>query len=431
MIQAERMVIGALLMDASALSKVRHMLSPEMFTDAELGRYYAEFLRGADEGREVNHTILMQRFGVTDNGADFVRQMLDICLRDTISSTQIGSAADAVLREYQASEFKKVVSSARASPANVREMLSETITKLHGIEVPDTRGQSVKSIAEETMGYYFRDRKVRYTRFGIPKVDEMIQNLEPGDITVVAARPAVGKSAFVIQTAANLSKQGRKVALFSLEMSREQVFERFLAHIGGLALDRVRFATRYTNDEESRHKRALEWLLKNENIIIFADGKGNSCPRDVSGMEAACQTEGVDVAIIDYLQLMTPERAYSGNRAAEVGEISSNAKRMAMRLGIHVISLCQLNRGSEYRTNRRPMLADLRDSGAIEQDASNVILLWNADANDRARKGCAVEKQRQGSTGETELYFDGQHMRFVSNEKEMEKARGGTPFDAI
>lgn len=431
MIQAEHTIIGSLLMDPTSLSKVRHKITAEMFTDKQLAKFYSEFVKGADEGRQVDHMVLMQRFGASDAGADFVSAMLKACLEDTVSSTQIVSAADAVLKEYQSASVHKLIPGAKVNPQNVRQELPELIKKLHEIEVPESSGSKLSKIAAETKDFYFRDREIKYTRFGIPKLDNVIKTLEPGDVTVVAARPSVGKSAFVIQAAANLSNQGKKVAIFSLEMSKKQVYERFMAHIGGLALDRIRFGTRYTNDEEERHKKALDWLGKNNNITVFADDGGTVCPRTASGIEAACRSEGADIAIIDYLQLMSPERHYNGNRAAEVGEISSRTKQMAMRLGIHVISLCQLNRGSEYRASRRPMLADLRDSGAIEQDASNVIFLWNADPNDRTRKGCAVEKQRQGGTGEMELSFDGRHMRFADGEMGgfVEADEEDTPFD--
>lgn len=429
MIQAEQNVIGALLMDSSLLSKVRHKLTPEMFTDKSLGKFYEEFVKGADEKRTVDHMFLMQKFSASDAGADYIRDILESCLDKTISSAVIESAADAVLKEYQAARFSEVITHARASPGNIREQLINTVNELQSIEIPDISGITLRQMAEATKDYYFRDREIRVTKFGIPKLDEVVRTLEPGDITVVAARPSVGKSAFVIQVAANLSEQGKRVALFSLEMSMKQVFERFMAHIGGLSMDRIRFGKYYTGDEESRHKKALEWLEANQNIIIYADGKESVCPRGVSGIEAACQSQDVDVAIIDYLQLLVPEKRYNGNKAAEVGEISASTKRMAMRLGIHVINLCQLNRGSEYRSNKRPMLADLRDSGAIEQDASNVIFLWNVDSNDKTKKGCAVEKQRQGSTGEMELTFDGKHMRFVGDNEFVEVDDESTPFD--
>lgn len=416
MIQAEMVVIGSLLTDSNSLSKVRYRLKPEMFTQKILGWIYCRFVEAADSGHSIDHITIIQKMGVVGSKADEVKALLSDCIKETMSAVLISSAVDAMINEYAAKEFRKIIDGARASPANVQEVMSDTVLKIQDLRTPSISGTTLKEITAETEDFYFKEREIKTVRIGISGVDGIIKTLEPGDITVIAARPAVGKSAFIVQMATNLSLQGKKIALFSLEMSREQVYERFMAHVGGLAMDRVRFAKHYIKDEEVRHKKALNFLRGNENIIIYADGKKTRCPRKASEIEAACVSAGADIAIIDYLQLMVPERYFNGNRAAEVGEISARTKQMATRLNMHVVNVCQLNRGSEYRTNKKPMLSDLRDSGAIEQDASNVIFLWNRDANDTSLKGVAVEKQRQGCVGSVNMKFDGEHMRFVSEE---------------
>ena len=144
--------------------------------------------------------------------------------------------------------------------------------------------------------------------------------------------------------------------------------------------------------------------------------------------------ENYDIIIIDYLQLLKADTTYRGNRAAEVGEISRAVKNLAMELNIPVIALSQLNRTTEMGTNKEPTMAELREAGNIEQDASVIMLLWNLDENDRSKKGCKIEKNRQGECGKVVLKFNGDLMKFqetnesVQEAKEWKSSKEDNPF---
>ncbi len=171
-------------------------------------------------------------------------------------------------------------------------------------------------------------------------------------------------------------------------------------------MTRIRRAVKFLGDEEKRFKKANDALAGRSNIVISTGAK------TVSEIRAESRHMGFDVIVIDYLQLIRSDTFYRGNRVAEVGAISKAIKALAMELQIPIILLSQLNRASEGRETREPSMSELRESGDIEQDASVIILLWNMSEDDRSKKGCKIEKNRQGETGKMELRFDGDQMRF-------------------
>ena len=182
-------------------------------------------------------------------------------------------------------------------------------------------------------------------------------------------------------------------------------------------------------DEKERFDKANETLQKADNIIITSTGS-----KTVSEIRAESKNMDYDIIIIDYLQLLSSETTYRGNRTAEVGEISRSIKNLAMELNIPIIALSQLNRVSEGKETKEPTMAELREAGNIEQDASVIILLWNLSQDDRSKKGCKIEKQRQGENGKVVMKFNGDLMRFeeteetVNSAREWKKADSDNPF---
>ena len=415
MIQAERAVIGTLLIEQDRIADVYPILRPKMFTELLFGRMYNEFCKAYEGNYQLDYILLMQR--ISDVDPQWLRGLIANLINDVDTVVVVKSAAEVIVEDWRRREIKAITGKKREAESS-RDEINQIVGDLQGLLVAATEGVSLKKLTETIKDDYFKNRDSPPVKLGVSGVDNVVKNLETGDVTVIAARPAVGKSAFMVQVATNLSRGDIKVGFFSLEMSKRQLYERFVSHISGIALDRVRFGTDYLHDEQERYAKALTVLEKAENIILYADDKDTRCPRTASQIEAACRTDGIKIAIIDYLQLMSPEKTYQGNKAAEVGEISRKVKEAAMRLGIHIIALSQMNRGVEYRASRKPMLSDLRESGAIEQDASNIIFLWNKDENDKSKKGCLIAKQRQGDTGEIELEFDGAHMVFHAVGKE-------------
>lgn len=403
---AEQNVVGSLLMDGDAIDRIASFLEPEMFTSELLGRVYLEYLRGYENGYPVNLVTVRERLCSDNLPESVIAESLKECVSVTVTSAQIKSYAEAVRDDYKAAQVGKLLSGTRVTAAGVNEQIGQLLTDLEALRDDKTaKAKTLAQIAEEYQNSYFREHPDGL-KVGLPNLDDMIGGLEGGDIIVIGARPAVGKSALVTQITTNLAEQGKKIGFYNLEMSDKQMYERFVASQSGLGLTRIRRAVKFLGDEEKRFKMANNALAERSNIVISTGAK------TVSEIRSESRHMGFDVIVIDYLQLIRSDTFYRGNRVAEVGAISKAIKALAMELNIPIILLSQLNRASEGRETREPSMSELRESGDIEQDASVIILLWNMSEEDRSKKGCKVEKNRQGETGKMELRFDGDKMRF-------------------
>ena len=409
---AEQNVIGSLLLDQNCMVDIYNVLSVDMFTSELLGRIYLEFQRGYDNHYDVNPVVLVQNLSCDNFPEYMVREEIKSCTLSTVTSAGIKSYAEVVRNEYRARCFDCILNEVKVSPVEVDLQIGQLITNLEGLL--DGKGAASKTLPEivrENKDKYFIDNEVDKTYIGLPKLDDLLGGLEGGDVIVIGARPGVGKSALVTQIATNLSEQGKRVGFYNLEMKEKQVYERFLVSQSGIGLTRLRRAKRFLGDEQERFDRANEILEKKENIVITTGSKA------VSEIRSESRHMGYDVIIIDYLQLLKSDREYRGNRYAEVGAISKAIKALSMELNIPIIALSQLNRVSEARDTKEPTMAELREAGDIEQDASVIILLWNMNQDDKSQKGCKVEKHRQGRTGRIALRFNGDLMRFEEVEE--------------
>lgn len=403
---AEQNVVGSLLMDGDAIDRIASFLEPEMFTSELLGRVYLEYLRGYENGYTVNLVTVRERLGGDKLPESVIAEVLKECVSVTVTSAQIKSYAEAVRDDYKAAQVGKLLSGTRVTAAGVNEQIGQLLTDLEALRDDKTaKAKTLAQIAAEYQNNYFCEHPDGL-KVGLPNLDDMIGGLEGGDVIVIGARPAVGKSALVTQITTNLAEQGKKIGFYNLEMSDKQMYERFVASQSGLGLTRIRRAVKFLGDEEKRFKMANNALAERSNIVISTGAK------TVSEIRSESRHMGFDVIVIDYLQLIRSDTFYRGNRVAEVGAISKAIKALAMELNIPIILLSQLNRASEGRETREPSMSELRESGDIEQDASVIILLWNMSEDDRSKKGCKVEKNRQGETGKMELRFDGDKMRF-------------------
>ena len=405
---AEQNVIGSLLLDPESIGKIQG-LEPDMFASELYGRMYLEFLRGYENGYQVNAVVLSAK--ITDFPADIVQREIRTCLEKTLTSVEVGSYAGIVTREYRAAQLDRILQSVKPDPENVDEQTGELINDLEALlDGRESQAKTLAEITRENKDRYFKDDAAQRMYIGFPKLDDLLGGLEGGDMIVIGARPGVGKSAFVTQVTASLARSGKRVGFYNLEMQEKQVYERFVVAESGIGLTRLRRAVRFLGDEEERFRRANEVLEKEDRIIITTGSKAMSEIRNES------RHMGYDVIIIDYLQLLRADKTYRGNRYAEVGAISRAIKSLAMELNIPIIALSQLNRVSENREGKEPTMAELREAGDIEQDASVILLMWNM-SKDSSRKGIKIEKQRQGRTGKIVLRFNGDLMRFEETDE--------------
>lgn len=428
---AERSVIGSLIMDKDSMSQVYSILEPQMFTNELLGKVYHEYQRAYDRGYELTLPMIEQKLRSDSFPSELIMAELKDCLSDTITSTKIRQNAIVVENDYKAHRLEEIINSIKVSPNNIKSQIGALQNELEALLGNGcTNSKSLSEIVTENKDKYFRERDVKPLHIGFDKLDDWLGGLEGGDMIVIGARPAVGKSAFVTQITSNLAKQGKRIGFYNLEMQNKQVYERFVVNESGIGLTRLRRAIRFLGDEKERFDKANERLAKAENIVITSAGA-----KSVGEIKSESKHMDYDIIIIDYLQLLKADNTYRGNRTAEVGEISRAIKSLAMDLNIPVIALSQLNRASMGRDDKEPTMAELREAGNIEQDASVIILMWNINEDDKTKKGCKIEKNRQGECGKIVMKFNGDTMRFEETEESLKDAKewksqdNDNPFD--
>ena len=415
--EAEQIVIGCLLMDHSCISDIYNLIEPEMFKHDFYKKAYIEFARGYDNHYLVNSVLLEQKLRSDIYPTNYIMQEIGRCVNKTLTTADVYPAAKVILKDYKASKLNSILNSVRISPDRIESQITDIMSELEVLQGKrKTKAKSLSQIAPENKCNYFKERAIPNMNIGFENLDDMLGGLEGGDMIVIGARPAVGKSAFVTQITSYLAKQGKRVGYYNLEMQEKQMYERFIVSESGIGLTRLRRAVKFLGDERERFERANKVLESRENIVISTGSK------KVGEIRSECRHMNYDVIIIDYLQLLKPDKSY-GNRFVEVGSISKGLKDLAMELNIPVIALSQLNRASESREVKEPTMAELREAGDIEQDASVIILMWNLSQEDPKKKGCKIEKNRQGVVGKVVLEFDGSHMRFTELKESIKEAQ--------
>lgn len=415
---SERQVIGSLLMDADfCMERIYAMLTPEMFTSEFLGKVYKEFQRAYDNRYELSIAVLEQKLRSDNFPSHLILEELTACVSDTTTSANVKMNAQVVVDDYKAKRLDELLASTKVTPNNYMDCLRSLQQEIESLQSGvESNSKTLAEIVKENQANYFVEKEVQPLFLGFNKLDSMLGGLEGGDMIVVGARPAVGKSALVTQITSNLAKQGKRIGFYNLEMQNKQMYERFVVSESGIGLTRLRRATAFLGDEKERFDRANETLAKADNIVITSTGG-----KSVSEIRAESKHMDYDIIIIDYLQLLKADTTYRGNRTAEVGEISRAIKNLAMELDIPIIALSQLNRASEGKESKEPTMAELREAGNIEQDASVIILLWNVNQDDKSKKGCKIEKNRQGECGKEVLLFNGDTMKFEETDEDIKE----------
>lgn len=417
MIEAEKGILGCVLIDQSCLYDVYGKLEPKMFENEFCTDAFREMLIMYDCGYTVNIMELAQKMENHKYDTGFVIEQLKECAVASPTSAMAKYYASTIVKEYKSRVVKELFSKVSLMPKDIENTIADCLTQLESLQNAEESGlKSIKQVVSENKGNYFiPDKPTSGIRFGFCKLDVCLGDLAKGDVTVIGARPSVGKSALVLQVIQNICKKGFKVGYFNLEMKEGQVYERLLSSIGGLELPRIKNANAFLGDEKKNFDKANDEMSE-YNLYI-------SSSRRVSKIKAECRHQEFDVVVVDHLQLTQSDKNWNGNRNGEIGENSRYLKSMAMELNCHVIIISQLSRGVEHRDDKEPMLSDLRESGDIEQDASNVIFLWNMSDNEKyhAYKGAKAAKNRQGVLMREGLKFDGEHMEFVERMEDFDK----------
>ena len=248
------------------------------------------------------------------------------------------------------------------------------------------------------------------------ELDSLTSGLQPGDLSIVAARPSMGKTALSLNIAINAALAGKKVAFFSVEMAKEQLLIRLFSLLTGIRLSSLK-----VGNINKDWDKLMDGASRLSETQFFIDDSSYISPFDIRSRarRLKAQKKGLDLIVVDYIQLMTMKRPMD-SREREVSEISRLLKSIAKELSVPVMALSQLNRGVENRTNRRPLLSDLRESGSIEQDADVIVMLYrddyyNPNSSKKGKTELIVSKQRNGPTGTVILKWLPDYGRFENN----------------
>jgi replicative DNA helicase len=286
---------------------------------------------------------------------------------------------------------------------HIKDVLNKTYEKISDLHDPDAK------------------EKYRGVPTGFRSLDHLLSGLQPSDLIVLAARPSMGKTALALNIGQNIAQKGYCVGIISLEMSKEQLVERMFCSL--LSVDSWKMRTgRLTDDDFSKIGAVMDEL--NTMKIYIDDSIGNSIAELKAKARRLKMESGLDFLVIDYLQLMSSGGigSFQPNRVQEISEISRSLKALARDLSIPILALSQLSRAVEMRPSKIPQLSDLRESGAIEQDADVVLMMYREDyyEEDTDRKGVTdvfIRKHRNGPTGHVELAFKKEQMKFLDLEK--------------
>jgi replicative DNA helicase len=400
---AERQIIGSLLLDQSRIDDMRS-ISADMFVDPTLGKIFGIYANA--NGKEVNQLVIIPQITTSYQ----TEQQCFKLLADIVSEHDAGISdsfcEDYILQDYKSRKVNELINYSLITPNSVDLFLDDIRNLSENFVKEDAdRTMSLAELTALSGEYFTENHRIKY-QLGFPNLDKAIGGIDDGDVLIIAARPSVGKSAFALQIGRKFGMDGYRVGYFNLEMGTKQIYERAIASASGIDMSRIRLATNYLNDEQSQFESGNQKLMGERNFFVITG------TQSIKTMRAKQNKERYDVIIVDYMQLIVSSGNRGGNRASEVGDISRGLKAIATDFGIPVIALSQLNRASERTKDKEPSLADLRESGDIEQDASVVLMMWNSNDDDKTEKTMKVEKSRNGFNDRLVLYFDGKHMNF-------------------
>ena len=419
---AERQIIGSLLIDPSRLDDMK-LINAEMFGDSTLGTIFSVYEKA--DGKDVNILTIVPKIITSYRSEKQAQQYLVDLASEHDAGISDESCEEIIFKRYKARKVNEMLDRSFITPDTIDDFLNNLTNLADVFQRDDATDEISLSELTSLKGNYFNERnKIKYeTGFGA--IDKALGGIDDGDVTIIAARPSVGKSAFALQIGRKLALDGYKVGYFNLEMAKKQIYERAIASASGIDMTRIRLATDFLNDEKTKFDKGNEEMLKEKNFFIVTG------TQSIKSIRAKQKKKNYDIIIIDYMQLIVSSGNRGGNRASEVGDISRGLKAIATDFNIPLIALSQLNRASEHSKDKEPNLSDLRESGDIEQDASNVLMMWNSNDDDKSEKMIKTEKSRNGFNDKIQLHFDGKHMRFEdpNEDKDFRDIREGEQLE--
>ncbi len=430
-VEAEQAVLGGLLLDNSAWDKIADFIGEADFYRADhrlLYQYISRLIEASKPADVITVAEALERAGKLAEAGGL--SYLAALAQNTPSAVNIRRYAEivrdrGVMRQLVGVGTEIAESALNPMGRSSEELINDAESKVFAISEQGARGRQgfveirplIAQVVERIDQLHANPSDITGIPSGYTDLDRMTSGLQQGDLVIVAGRPSMGKTAFALNIAEHLGLiEGLPVAVFSMEMSGMQLVMRMIGSVAKVDQLKVRTG-RIADDEWPRLTQA--WGRLNEAPIFIDEtpalnalelrARARRLHRQVGG-------PGLGLIVIDYLQLMSAT-SQGENRATEISEISRSLKALAKELAVPVIALSQLNRSLEQRPNKRPVMSDLRESGAIEQDADVIVFIYrdevyNPETPDKGIAEIIVGKQRNGPTGTVKLTFQGQFTRF-------------------
>ncbi|MEO0138847.1 MAG: replicative DNA helicase [candidate division WOR-3 bacterium] len=426
-LEAEMAVLGACLYYPKLLNKAVMELSEEDFYDERNKNIFSALKTLSDENPTVDFTLFIDYISKRDliekcGGEEYLGRIIDIvnvATGEVLFDKYISIIKDKSIKRSIINAFNEAVRMAYDDNEDAEKILDKVESiifdiRTRGLRVSDWK--SVSDIVRNIHGIIDAKMEGKITsgaiHTGFSEIDNIIGGFQPGEWVILAARPSVGKTAFVLNIHRNLALEGIPTAMFSLEMSAELIVMRLLAMESGIPMRNLKEGI-ITREHLTNLTRAVENIME---MPIYIDDTGNMDIFELrSKARIAVKEFGVRMISIDYLQLLSLGAAASSrkmSRAEELAKISRSIKSLAKELNITIIGLSQVTREVEKRAEKKPLLSDLRESGALEQDADIVIFLYRPDKDDKNIVAVDVAKNRNGAQGEAKLFFQKEYMRF-------------------
>ncbi|UCH49202.1 MAG: replicative DNA helicase [Betaproteobacteria bacterium] len=430
-VEAEQSVLGGLLLDNSAWDRIADFLSESDFYRADHRQIYHHITRLIEANRPADAITVAESLESTKDlesvgGLAYIGALA----QNTPSAANIRRYAEIVRERAIMRKLAETASNIAELAYNPMgrepaQLLDEAESRIFSISEQGARGRQgfvdmqpvLTQVVERIDLLYNRDNPSDVTGVptGFADLDRMTSGFQPGDLVIVAGRPSMGKTALALNMAEHVALDaGLPIGIFSMEMSAAQLAMRLLGSIG--RLDQHKLRTGRLAEDDWRRLTDAVGRLSEAPIHIDETAALNALELRARARRLHRQYGQLGMIIVDYLQLMSAT-AQGENRATEISEISRSLKALAKELNVPVVALSQLNRSLEQRPNKRPVMSDLRESGAIEQDADLILFIYrdevyNLDSPDKGRAEIIIGKQRNGPIGTVMLTFQGEHTRF-------------------
>lgn len=429
-IEAEQAVIGSMLIDQESISIAAEIVTPEDFYNRQYGIIYEAMLELNNEHKQVDIVTLQNKLKEKDvpeelSSLDYMRDIVAAVPTSTHIKYYAGIVAEKSTLRRLIKASDEIENNCYDGKESLDFILDDAEKKV--FEMVQRRNfedfvpidQVVLNAVSRIEAAYKAGGNVTGIPTGFIDLDYKTSGLQPAELILIAARPSMGKTAFVLNIAQHMAfRQNKSVAIFSLEMSKEQLINRLIALEGNIEASHLRNGKL---DDSEWDKLAEAGAVIGDSKLIIDDTPGIT----VAALRSKCRKykleKGLDCIIIDYLQLMSGSGRVE-SRQQEISDISRSLKGLARELNVPVVALSQLSRAVEQRNDKRPMMSDLRESGAIEQDADVIMFIYrddyyNKDTEKQNVSEIIIGKQRNGPIGTVELAWIPEYTKFGNLER--------------